>query len=57
MRSSPPRLREPLLTAAQASTWSSIGSAAARSTVLRSLDDNSPMRRLLAAPLDERHTA
>ena len=35
---------EPLLISAQASTWSSIRSAEACSTISRSVDDNSPMR-------------
>ena len=43
MVSSPARLREPLFIAAQARTWSSIGSAAARSVASRSGLDNSPM--------------
>src|SRR6476469_7906949 len=41
--SRPARLCEPLLTAAQPRTWSSIGSAAARSIVSRSGFDNSPI--------------
>src|SRR4051794_1322292 len=56
MRSRPPRLRDPLLTAAHASTSSSIGSAAARSTAACSTDDNSPMRGFLARAPAERHT-
>jgi hypothetical protein len=36
-------LREPLLTADHASTWSSIGSADARSIAARSVDDKSTM--------------
>ena len=58
MRSSPARLREPLLTAAQAKHLVEHRLRAARARrPARSVDDSSPMARLLAAPHGERHPA
>src|SRR5687768_7033938 len=54
---SPARFREPLLTAAHDCTWSSIGSAPARSTAARSSDDSSTMETALAGRFPEGHTA
>ena len=56
IRSRPARLREPLLTALHCSTWSSIGSAPARSTAACSIVERSPMGGSLAVPLLERHS-